>query len=107
MVGLTKTLAKEWGRLNIRCNAIAFGAIDTRLTRGREGADQSILVGGKRAVSLGIPNADQYLAAVKNAVPLGRIGSVDDAAGAILLMASPYASYITGQVLEVNGGAYM
>lgn len=103
VVGLTKTVAKEWGQFNIRANAIAFGLIDTRLTRGKDGGE-SISVGGK-AVKLGIPEGVRQLAEM--AAPLGRTGSARDAAGAILFLASPWSSYVTGQVLEVNGGTYM
>ncbi|EFJ48538.1 hypothetical protein VOLCADRAFT_60269 [Volvox carteri f. nagariensis] len=105
VVGLTKSVAKEWGPFNVRCNAIAFGLIDTRLTRAKEGGE-SILVGGKE-VKLGIPSADGYWSAVKSLIPLRRVGSADEAAGAILMLASPYSSYVTGQVLEVNGGSFM
>ncbi|KXZ43467.1 hypothetical protein GPECTOR_89g487 [Gonium pectorale] len=105
VVGLTKAVAKEWGPLNVRCNAIAFGLIDTRLTRPKEGGE-SIVVGGK-AVALGIPSADSYWSAIKGQIPLRRVGSAEEAAGAILALASPLCSYVTGQVLEVNGGSYM
>ena len=57
MIGLTKSIAKEWGPFNVRCNAIAFGLIDTRLTRPKE-SGETITVGGKQ-VALGIPGADQ------------------------------------------------
>lgn len=105
VVGLTKAVAKEWGPFNIRCNAIAYGLIDTRLTRPKE-SGESIQVGGHQ-VPLGIPAADTYWQAVKAAIPLRRVGSAEDAAGAILMLAGPWSSYMTGQVLEVNGGAYM
>jgi 3-oxoacyl-[acyl-carrier protein] reductase len=63
-------------------------------------------VGGHK-VPLGIPAADSYWQGVKAAIPLRRVGSAEDAAGAILMLAGPWASYVTGQVLEVIGGAYM
>lgn len=105
VVGLTKTVAKEWGPLNIRANAIAFGLIDTRLTRPKEGGE-TISVGGK-AVKLGIPGADSMRQLAEMAAPLRRIGSARDAAGAILFLASEWSQFVTGQVLEVNGGTYM
>lgn len=101
IVGLTKTIAKEWGPLGIRCNAVAFGFIDTRLTRSKENRE-SIQV-GERAVALGIPNEVRAVASVRS--PLERPGSPEEAAGGIVLMASPWASYITGHTLEVTGGA--
>ncbi|KAI8473153.1 MAG: short-chain dehydrogenase/reductase SDR [Monoraphidium minutum] len=105
VVGLTKTIAKEWGPLNIRANAIAFGLIDTRLTRGKDGGE-SIVVDGK-AVQLGIPDAGGLRQLVEMAAPLRRIGGARDAAGAVLFLASGWASFVTGQVLEVDGGAHM
>lgn len=101
IVGLTKTIAKEWGPLGIRCNAVAFGFIDTRLTRSKENRE-SIQV-GERAVALGIPTEVREVASVRS--PLGRPGSPEEAAGGIVLLASPWASYITGHTLEVTGGA--
>jgi len=100
VVGLTKTVAKEWGMFNIRCNAIAFGFVNTRLTQSKnKGA--FIQVDGKQ-VKLGIPEAGQKDMTAN--IPLRRAGDVEEAAGAILLMASPHASYITGHTLEVTGG---
>lgn len=108
IIGLTKTVAKEWGPFNVRCNAVAFGLIDTRLTRpkGEGGADSAIQVGG-RSVALGIPGADSMRQLAEMAAPLRRIGTARDAAGAILALASEWSSYVTGQVIEVNGGTYM
>lgn len=104
--GLTKTVAKEWGPLGIRCNAVAFGMIDTRMTNAfsEEGA---VDVGGA-AVPQGIPkhlakmwNSPDF---VRMAVPLARKGNADEAASAIAFLASPMASYVTGHTLEVTGG---
>lgn len=103
--GFTKTLAKEWGAFGIRCNAVAFGWIDTRLTKERdpkEGGEEIEIDGQK--VKLGIPknarpgNAEAF-------IPLRRKGTPEEAAGSLLLLASPYAGYITGHTLEVTGGA--
>ncbi|KAG2436754.1 hypothetical protein HXX76_006278 [Chlamydomonas incerta] len=106
VVGLTKAVAKEWGPFGVRCNALAFGLIDTRLTRAKEGGE-SIQVGGKE-VKLGIPSADNYWASIKGQIPLRRVGSAEEAAGTILALAAPsLSSYVTGQVLEVNGGSFM
>ena len=100
IIGMTKTVAKEWGAFGIRCNAVAFGFIDTRLTQEKN-ASESIEVNGQQ-VSLGIPG--KVRESVSAMIPLARPGTVDEAAGAILLLASPYASYITGHTLEVTGG---
>lgn len=100
IVGLTKTVAKEWGAFGVRCNAVAFGYIDTRLTQSKE-ANESIDVEGEQ-VALGIPS--QLRDMIQLMIPLGRAGTVEEAAGALLLLASPYAAYINGHVLEVTGG---
>jgi len=102
IVGLTKTLAKEWGLFNVRCNTIAFGYIDTRLTRSKESGD-FIEVDGKK-IQLGIPQSNASGANKHENIPLRRPGRVDEAAGGILMLASPFSSYITGHTLEVTGG---
>ncbi len=101
IVGLTKTVAKEWGRFGVRCNAVAFGFIDTRMTRPKE-EGESIEVAGQEVVQ-GIPEAARGRAFTAN--PLGRPGTDEEAAGGIVLMASPLAAYVTGHTLEVTGGA--
>jgi len=109
VVGLTKTIAKEWGSFGVRCNTVAFGYIDTRLTRAKE-AGAAIEIGGQK-IALGIPTgaraADPEKAAKAMAlpdIPLGRPGSADEAAGGVLMLCSPFAKYITGHTLEVTGG---
>jgi len=99
VLGMTKTVAKEWGMFNIRCNAIAFGWINTRLTQDKT-KDNFIEVDNKK-VALGIPGGGVRSL---DDTPLRRPGTVDDAAGSILLLACPYSSYITGHCLEVTGG---
>jgi 3-oxoacyl-[acyl-carrier protein] reductase len=101
IVGLTKTIAKEWGMFGIRCNAVAFGLIDTRLTRTKE--DGAFIEVDGQKVKLGIPSAGRK--DMTNPIPLGRAGTAEEAAGGLLLLASPHASYITGHTLEVTGGA--
>ena len=105
IVGLTKTIAKEWGRLGIRCNAVAFGFVDTRLTRAQETQEEAIEIDG-REVPLGIPAKVRALLDkdIQLRIPLGRPATIEEAAAGIVLIASPLASYITGHVLEVTGG---
>lgn len=100
VVGMTKTVAKEWGQFNIRCNAVAFGTIETRLIKAKEEGEQINVKG--QVIPLGIPQHMRDMMTMM--IPLGRTGTPEEAAGGILLLASPYASYITGHVLEVTGG---
>jgi 3-oxoacyl-[acyl-carrier protein] reductase len=101
VVGLTKTLAKEWGPLRINVNAVAFGLIETRLTEPK--TDDSVITVGERTVRVGIP--EQARSMLSGLVPLGRAGSVQEAAGGIAFLCSPWSDYVTGQVLNVTGGA--
>lgn len=100
IIGLTRTLAKEWGAFNIQVNAVAFGWIDTRLTQS-EGLGAATERDGK-TIKLGMP--DKVRDAVLSNVPMGRPGSADEAAGALLFFASELSNYVSGQVLEVTGG---
>ncbi len=101
IVGLSKTIAKEWGPVGVRANTVAFGYVDTRLSRAKEDGE-AISVKGKE-VALGIPEKIlQQLDA--RVIPLGRAGNVAEAAAGIIMMASSQASYITGHTLEVTGG---
>lgn len=101
VVGLTKTVAKEWGPFGVRCNAVAFGFITTRLTNSKE-EGETVKVGDKE-IALGIPEGMRERANTGN--PMGRPGAAEEGAGGILMMASPLASYVTGHCLEVTGGA--
>lgn len=101
IIGLTKSLAREWGPFNVNVNCIAFGWIETRLTKAKEDGAETIEREGKK-IALGVPKAG--LDAFKAMIPLGRPGSAREAAGAILFFASPLSDYATGQVLKVSGG---
>lgn len=106
VLGLTKTIAKEWGLFNVRANSIAFGLIHTRLTAAKE-AGATIEVNGKQ-VALGVPGGPKPQGVDEQAyaaIPLRRGGTIEDAAGSVLFLASPLASYVTGHTLEVTGGA--
>ncbi len=101
VVGITKTLAKEWGRFNVTVNAVAFGHIDTRLTQTYDGVPPTIQVGERNfKVGLSSDQAD----AIRAATPLGRTGKAEDAAGSILLFCFPESDFVTGQVLTCSGG---
>lgn len=102
IIGLTKTLAKEWGRYNVTVNAIAFGYIQTRLTQPlSEGEVGTIEVQGRK-VRIGVQG--NRIAAMNQMIPLGRGGLPEEAAGSVYLFCSPDSDYVSGQCLVVNGG---
>lgn len=86
LIAFTKSTAKEFASRNITCNAIAPGFIETAMTAKL---------------------TDEVKENYKKGIPLGRMGSVDDVANAVLFLVSEQASYITGQVLHVDGGLVM
>ncbi|KAG6371544.1 hypothetical protein JVT61DRAFT_9250 [Boletus reticuloceps] len=105
VVGLTKTIAKEWGVFGVRANTVAYGLVHTRLTASKEDGAM-IEIDGKK-VALGIPAAQARVAESVNAyadIPLHRGATPDEAAAAMLFLASPLASYVSGHTLEVTGG---
>jgi 3-oxoacyl-[acyl-carrier protein] reductase len=101
LIGMTKTLAKEWGRYRVNVNCVAFGLIETRMTQAFEHGGGKHKV-GDREVAMGVPQS--FLDAMKTTIPLGRAGTPDDAAGAVYLFCLPEADYITGEVVLVSGG---
>ena len=101
LVGMTKTLSKEWGRFKVCVNCVAFGFIDTRLTRANDEAETRIEIEGK-TIQAGVPSS--MLGALKTMVPLGRAGHTEEAAGGVYLLCIPESDYISGQVLIVGGG---
>jgi len=100
IVGVTKTLAKEWGRYNIQVNAVCYGFIETRLTAAKESAETVVRDG--QEISLGVPDQMRQMAPLL--IPLGRPGTAEEAAGPIAFLASPWSNYVSGHVLEVTGG---
>ncbi|MDP9101196.1 MAG: SDR family oxidoreductase [Actinomycetota bacterium] len=98
--GLTRTLSKEWGRLAVNVNAVAYGLISTRLTQAVE-AGGSIDVEG-RQIKVGV-NPD-LLASMESMIPLGRAGTPEEAAGAVYLLCLPESDYISGQTVLCAGG---
>src|SRR3954466_6912956 len=103
VVGLTKTLAKEWGQFKINVNAVAFGFVETRLTASKEEGG-SIDVGEGQKVALGIPEQMRQMAAML--IPLGRAATPEEAAGGVFFLCSPWSNYVHGQVLNVTGGMF-
>jgi 3-oxoacyl-[acyl-carrier protein] reductase len=102
VVGLTKTLAKEWGQFKVNVNAVAFGFIETRLTASKEEGGKIEMEG--REIQLGIPEQMRAMAAMM--IPLGRPASPEEAAGPVFFLCSPWANYVHGQVLNVTGGQF-
>jgi 3-oxoacyl-[acyl-carrier protein] reductase len=102
VVGLTKTLAKEWGQFKINVNAVAFGYIETRLTASKDETN-TMEIGGE-TVQLGIP--DQLRGMAPMLIPLGRPGSPREAAGGVFFLCSPWSNFVHGQVLNITGGQF-
>jgi 3-oxoacyl-[acyl-carrier protein] reductase len=102
VVGLTKTLAKEWGQFKINVNAVAFGYIETRLTASKE--ESNVITKDGKEIQLGIPEQLRTMAPMM--IPLGRPGTPAEAAGGVLFLCSPWSNYVHGQVLNVNGGQF-
>jgi 3-oxoacyl-[acyl-carrier protein] reductase len=102
VVGLTKTLAKEWGQFKINVNAVAFGFVETRLTASKEEAGSFNKDGEE--IKLGIPQQMREMASF--IIPLGRPATPEEAAGPVFFLCSPWANYIHGQVLNVTGGQF-
>jgi 3-oxoacyl-[acyl-carrier protein] reductase len=101
--GLTKVLAKEWGRYQVNVNSVGFGLIDTRLIQPIDKNAPPIIEMSGRQIPVGAPPA--FLEAAKAACPLGRLGTTEEAAGAVLFFCSPLSDYVSGEILIVSGGA--
>jgi 3-oxoacyl-[acyl-carrier protein] reductase len=103
VIGLTKTMAKEWGRYNVNVNAVGFGLIETRLVQPLDGPNANLQMHGHN-IRLGLQPA--VLESMKNTCPLGRLGTPEEAAGAVLFFCSPLSNYVTGEVLICGGGMH-
>ncbi len=103
VIGLTKTMAKEWGRYNVNVNAVGFGLIETRLTQPLSEAGATIDVQG-RQIAVGVQ--PKMLETMKSVCPLGRAGTPEEAAGAVLFFCSPLSDYVTAEVLICGGGMH-
>jgi 3-oxoacyl-[acyl-carrier protein] reductase len=121
MLGLMRTLAQEWGRFRVNVNAVAFGVIQTRF--GLPQSDNEVIETGGRTIHVGmsqkqaerrgvlidvdrvVSDEEMYGARPIPGIPLGRSGTIREAADAIFWLCSPLSDYVTGQVIPVNGGA--
>jgi 3-oxoacyl-[acyl-carrier protein] reductase len=103
VVGLTRTIAKEWGQFKINVNAVAFGFVETRLTAAKEAGEKMTAPGGQE-VELGIP--EQMRSMAQMVIPIGRPAQPEEAAGPVLFLASGLSDYVHGQVLNVTGGQF-
>ncbi|KAF0807917.1 short-chain dehydrogenase [Alcanivorax sp. S71-1-4] len=100
IVGLTKTLAKEWGRYKVNVNSVAYALISTRLTQATE-EEKTVDIEG-RQIKVGVKAAN--LKAAEASIPLGRAGTPEEAAGAVYLFCIPESNYVSGQSLICGGG---
>ena len=101
LIGLTRTMCKEWGRYKVNVNCVAFGLINTRLTQPIEAQQKTIDVAG-RDIKEGVQ--PHMLEAMSRMIPLGRGGTPEEAADAVYLFCSPESNYISGQVVVAGGG---
>jgi 3-oxoacyl-[acyl-carrier protein] reductase len=101
VIGLTKTMAKEWGRYNVNVNAVGFGLIETRLAQPITPGQSEIEMEGHK-IQIGVQQS--MLDSIKKDCPLGRLGTPEDAAGAVLFFCSPLSDYVTGEALICSGG---
>ena len=101
LVGMTKTLAREWGPFKVNVNAVAFGFVETRLTAASDDGGETIERSG-REIRLGIPQKMRDMAPV--IIPLGRPATPEDAAGPIFFLCSPWSNFVHGQVITASGG---
>lgn len=99
--GLTKAMAKEWGRYKVNVNSVAFGLIMTRLTQALTSGDASVDIQG-RTIAVGVQ--PERLKAAEATIPLGRGGTPEEAAGAVYMFCIPESNYVSGQVLVCGGG---
>lgn len=101
ITGLTRTLAKEWGRYNVTVNTVAFGLIKTRLTETPADGDGTIDVAG-REIKVGVN--PKLIATMEAMMPLGRGGTPEEAAGAVYLFCTPESNYVSAQTVVCGGG---
>lgn len=101
ITGLTKAVAKEWGRLDTTVNCVAYGLIKTRLTEATADANATAKIAG-RDIKVGV-NPD-LMVQMERSIPLGHAGTPEEAAGAVYMLCTPDSDYISGQVITCSGG---
>lgn len=101
LIGITKTLCREWGRLKVNVNCVAYGLIETRLNMLREEGDNVVDIEGHR-IELGLSR--KFKENTEAIIPLGRAGTPEEAADGAYLFCIPESNYVSGQVLLVSGG---
>ena len=104
VVGMAKTMAKEWGRYNVNVNAVGFGLIKTRLTDADAEKEESTIDIEGNTIKVGVNSA--VFQSAKIMIPLGRPGTPEEAAGAIYMFCIPESNYVTGQILMCHGGGF-
>ena len=104
IVGMTKTMSKEWGRYQVNVNCVAFGLIQTRMTQP-VGSGAAVAKIGEREVKMGIQ--PEFIEFMNKMIPLGRGGTPEEAAGAVYLMCIPESDYISGELVLASGGFVM
>ncbi len=102
LIGLTRTMCKEWGRFNVTVNCVAFGLIETRMTKALDAEDTQTVVIGNKTLKAGMN--PELIENIKQLTPLGRPGSPEDAANAVYLFCAPESNFISGQVTVAAGG---
>lgn len=102
VIGFTRTMAKEWGRYNVNVNAVGFGLIETRLIQPLTPESKIEMKGHE--IKVGVQPA--VIEKIVSASPLGRAGTSDEAAGAVLFFCSPLSDFVTGEVLMCSGGMH-
>jgi 3-oxoacyl-[acyl-carrier protein] reductase len=102
VMGMTKTLAKEWGRYHVNVNCIAYGAIETRLVQVKKKGEEAFIEREGQKIPIGVPEESRER--WKSVIPLGRAGTPDEAARPVLFFASYLSDYVSGQTLIVGGG---
>lgn len=102
LIGMTRTLCKEWGRFNVTVNCVAFGLIETRMTQALNSAEAETVIVGNKSLKAGMQ--PEMIERITELTPLGRPGSPEDAANAVYLYCAPESDFISGQVTVAAGG---
>lgn len=101
IIGATRTMCKEWGRYKVNVNCVAFGLIETRLNQLRDSGANRVVIEGHE-MELGLSR--KFRENTEMLIPIGRIGTPEEAADGVYLFCIPESNYISGQVLVVSGG---